>query len=227
MPEFSVHERILGARGIPANPRGNRTSVETERCSTNGGRSRDGKRCWSRLMSAGNDGDHTAYDRLVREIVPFVRALVTHRRYHPDGVEDVIQNVLLSVHRVRHTYDHRRPFSSWLAVIAHRRSIDMLRKQRRIATAEISDDFAYETFADPAAALALERGERAAILSSAIAGLPASQRQALELVKLREVSLAEASRATGKSVAALKVNVHRAITSLRIGLADPVERQSS
>jgi RNA polymerase sigma-70 factor (ECF subfamily) len=37
-------------------------------------------------------------------------------------------------------------------------------------------------------------------------------------VKLKEMSLAEASAASGQSVGSLKVNVHRAIRRLRRGL---------
>lgn len=51
-----------------------------------------------------------------------------------------------------------------------------------------------------------------------MAQLTPKQREALELVKLKEMSLAEASAASGQSVALLKVNVHRAIKRLR-GLA--------
>lgn len=52
-------------------------------------------------------------------------------------------------------------------------------------------------------------------MGEALAALPAQQREAVELLKLREMSLAEASKVSGRSVAALKVNVHRAIKSLR------------
>jgi RNA polymerase sigma-70 factor (ECF subfamily) len=48
-----------------------------------------------------------------------------------------------------------------------------------------------------------------------MAQLTPKQKEALELVKLREMSLAEASAASGQSVASLKVNVHRAIKRLR------------
>jgi RNA polymerase sigma-70 factor (ECF subfamily) len=41
------------------------------------------------------------------------------------------------------------------------------------------------------------------------------QRQAVELLKLKEMSLKEAAAATGRSVAALKVATHRAIKNLR------------
>jgi RNA polymerase sigma-70 factor (ECF subfamily) len=52
-------------------------------------------------------------------------------------------------------------------------------------------------------------------LEHAIRALPAGQRQAIELLKLREMSLKEASAATGTSVSALKVATHRAMLSLR------------
>jgi len=46
--------------------------------------------------------------------------------------------------------------------------------------------------------------------------LPPGQRQALELLKLKEMSLKEASAATGLSITALKVATHRALKSLRL-----------
>ncbi len=45
--------------------------------------------------------------------------------------------------------------------------------------------------------------------------LPARQREALQTVKLQELSLAEASQVSGQSVGALKVNTHRALKALR------------
>jgi RNA polymerase sigma-70 factor, ECF subfamily len=173
---------------------------------------------WSQWMAAAQGGDRAAYERLLRDIVPFVRAIAARRHRQTDRVEDVVQDVLLTVHRVRHTYDPQRPFRRWLAAIAERRAIDLLRARGRTAAVEVSDERAYETFADPAANRETEQRERAQGLSGAIAGLPPGQREALELLKLKEMSLAEASHASGKSIAALKVNVHRAIAALRIKL---------
>jgi RNA polymerase sigma-70 factor (ECF subfamily) len=79
----------------------------------------------------------------------------------------------------------------------------------------VSDDKAYETFADPQANRGVEVYAATEGLTEAISGLPQQQREAVELLKLRELSLAEASRLSGTSVAALKVNMHRAIKSLR------------
>jgi len=55
-------------------------------------------------------------------------------------------------------------------------------------------------------------------LAHAIQALPPGQRQAVELLKLRELSLKEASALTGMRIGALKIATHRAITSLRRAL---------
>ncbi len=59
-------------------------------------------------------------------------------------------------------------------------------------------------------------------LRAAVAELPPGQREAVELLKLKEMSLKEASAATGQSETALKVAVHRAVKRLRVILGDEV-----
>jgi len=169
-------------------------------------------------MAAAQEGDRAGYERLLREILPFIRAVVGRQHRAPDRIEDVVQDVLLTLHRVRHTYDPARPFTHWLATVARRRSIDALRRRGRTDRVEVADPVAYETFADPAANREMEVRERAAGLGGAIAALPEGQREALELLKLREMSLAEAAETSGKSIASLKVSVHRAIKALRAKL---------
>jgi RNA polymerase sigma factor (sigma-70 family) len=166
-------------------------------------------------MAAAQDGDRIAYERLLRDIVPFIRAVIARQNRRSDRLEDVVQDVLLTVHRVRHTYDPARPFSHWLAALARRRSIDALRRRSRVDAVEVRDASAYETFADPAANKGFERSGHADALHTAIAGLPEGQKEAVRLLKLQEMTLNEASRASGKSIAALKVNVHRALRALR------------
>ncbi|MEJ0067409.1 MAG: sigma factor [Pseudomonadota bacterium] len=76
---------------------------------------------WAALMARAQAGDRAAYHRLLTEITPYVRSIAA--RYHRtrEDVEDAVQDVLLSVHTIRHTYDPERPFGPWLATIADRR----------------------------------------------------------------------------------------------------------
>lgn len=189
------------------------------------------ERRWSAWMAQAQDGDGRAYETLLRELVPFVRALARTqlRGQFVDDAEfdDIVQEVLLSVHRVRHTYDPQRPFSPWLAAIVVRRAIDLQRRRARIASYETCDEEARETFADPAANKDMEAGATAEQVQAALAALPAGQRQAFELLKLRGLSLNEAAAHSGQSAGALKVAVHRAIKALRtrLGAAAADERR--
>jgi RNA polymerase sigma-70 factor (ECF subfamily) len=175
-------------------------------------------RQWSALMAAAQDGDGHAYRRLLSECAPFVRAVVRRSIPDPDRAEDVVQEALLTLHRVRHTYDPRRPFQPWLAAITSRRTIDAMRKRGRIGAHEASDDRAYETFADPVANKDLNAVAASEEIASMLGSLSPAQRQAVELVKVRELSLAEASVVSGQSIGALKVNVHRALKAMRVKL---------
>lgn len=135
--------------------------------------------------------------------------------------EDVVQDALLTLHRVRQTYEPGRPVKPWLAAIVSRRAIDAMRKRGRVGARELFDDFAYETFADPEAN-ANDAGDASRQLAGMRSGLSPGQQEAIELVKIREMSLAEASVESGQSIASLKVNIHRAIKKMRAGfLKDP------
>ena len=54
-----------------------------------------------------------------------------------------------------------------------------------------------------------------ATIQEAVDQLPQGQREAIETLALRQLSLEEASRLTGKTKGALKVNMHRALKALR------------
>ena len=173
---------------------------------------------WGDLLAAAQRGDAEAYRRFLHAVTPFARALARRRIASPETAEDVVQESLLTLHRVRHTYEPGRPVKPWLAAIVARRSIDALRKHGRTGAQEIHDAAAYETFADPQAK-GMEAGDAAKTLAGMMGSLSPGQKEALELVKLKEMSLAEASAASGQSVSALKVNIHRAIKRLRLGLS--------
>ena len=168
------------------------------------------------LMAAANAGDTAAYARLLHALVPLVRQLVGRNRHFVGSVdvEDVVQDVLLSVHSVRATYDPRRPFMPWLLAIVHRRVVDAGRRRLRRGR-EIALDEDSVTFAAAGTNTYPEDFAQLDALHVAIGALPRGQRQAVELLKLRQMSLREASSATGSSVGALKVATHRAMAALR------------
>jgi RNA polymerase sigma factor (sigma-70 family) len=168
---------------------------------------------WSILMARGQVGDRDSYRRLLEQITPYLRSVAGKSHRNKSDVEDAVQDVLLTIHAIRATYDPTRPFGPWLIAIANRRIIDCLRRQGRrrlretVLTSEhdampMTHDSEYEKVNDQQ-------------LDNALKGLSPGQRQAIELLKLKEMSLKEAAATTGLSIAALKVTTHRALKSLR------------
>lgn len=176
-------------------------------------------RTLSAAMAAVQAGDAEAYRRLLHDCLPVIAGMARAQGVRPEAVDDVVQDVLLTIHRARATYDPARPFLPWLRAITQRRAIDGMRRAGR-RSREIHDPVAYEAEADsgPAPGQGLEARDRARILARAVAGLPEGQRQAVEHLALKERSLDETAQLTGRSKGALKVNLHRALKALRQAL---------
>jgi len=168
---------------------------------------------WGGLLAQAQGGDARAYDTLLREVTPRLRQLARARIRDAAEVEDAVQDALMTIHALRHTYDPERPFGPWMTTIATRRAIDRLRRRGRGAGRESNLD----DLPDSAASVPPVAEERIAArnLREAVSELPESQRTALRLAKLEDLSLAEASARSGLSIGALKVATHRAMRSLR------------
>ena len=171
----------------------------------------------SAQMAAAQAGDRGAYEALLRDCVPLIKAVAGGQGVPPDRRDDVVQDVLLTIHRARQTYDPARSFTAWLRVIAERRAIDLLRQLRRHGAREFHAPLAFEAYADESAdpTRGVEQTEASGRVSEALAMLPPRQREAVEVLVLNEQSLTEAAAATRSTKGALKVNLHRALKTLR------------
>lgn len=169
------------------------------------------------LMRSAQDGDGRAYLQLLRAVTPTLRAVARRQfgAYNRHEVEDVVQDILMSLHAARETYDPERPFMPWLMGIARNRIADAIRRQARRAAHEQIVEQVPETFFDAEANMSADVYRDPEALRRAINRLPHQQRRAMELLKLREMSLKEAAAVSGSSIGALKVAVHRAMGTLR------------
>lgn len=168
------------------------------------------------LMAAAQGGDQSAYRRVLGESVPLIRRTARRWGVPPSGIDDVVQEVLLAIHRMLATFDPSRSYEAWLSAIAKRRSIDFLRSSGRRNAREVFEPIAYENHPDDTdVAAAEERRSERKQLGEAVSALPEGQREAVEVLAFGDRSLEEGAELTGRSKTALKVNFHRAIRSLR------------
>jgi RNA polymerase sigma-70 factor (ECF subfamily) len=79
------------------------------------------------LMRRSLAGDKQAYAELLRECARLLRRFLSNRVVIEGEVDDLLQEILISLHKARHTYDGNRPFKPWLYAIAKFRLQDYLR----------------------------------------------------------------------------------------------------
>jgi RNA polymerase sigma-70 factor (ECF subfamily) len=178
-------------------------------------------------MVAAQWGDPAAYECLLVSLVPILRAFVRRRGVDPGSVEDVVQEILLSIHRARHTWRPDRPFDPWMWSIARNASTDALRRQtrdrsRRETLPDSGEDALQARIAGDGSPIDPERilteNELTTELTDALRNLSPTQREAVELLYVEQLSVAEAAARAGVTTTALKVRAHRGSRSLRAAL---------
>jgi RNA polymerase sigma-70 factor, ECF subfamily len=170
------------------------------------------------LMASAQTGDAVAYEELLRLLAREARGFVGRRVGWADWAEDVVQEVLLTVHRARATYDPARPFAPWFYAIASSRLVDALRARRRLTLREVADADALDRQEAPMPSAAA--ADLRDTLAHAVAGLPRVQREVVSLLKYEDLSVREVARRLGMSEAAVKTTAHRGYKVLRRTVGD-------
>lgn len=132
------------------------------------------------------DGDDAALAECYRTHASLVASYL-RRFVPPQDVEDVRQVVFCEVWRSRHRYDPGRSLEGWLLGIARKRAIDHLRT-RTLATVPL------ESVPEPGDEDGRELAEiigRRDQIKRALAALPESQREAIELAYYGELTQRE------------------------------------
>ena len=153
------------------------------------------------------------YDRYAGRIYRFVRA-----RIRDDGLaEDITAEVFLSALRHIKSYqDQGRPFSCWLYRIAVNAVASHYRNQR--SSVSLDDRLGLVSpLLDPLDEV-VDR-ERLRTIWQAVNRLPVQQRAAMILKFSEDMTMEETGAVLGKSPAAAKLLIYRAMQRLRLELA--------
>jgi RNA polymerase sigma-70 factor (ECF subfamily) len=164
------------------------------------------------LMKLSLDGDKHAYALLLRETTRFLRPYLVQRLNAANEVDDVLQEILISIHKARHTYDGERPYKPWAYAIAKFRLQDHLRAHyadhlhHAVELSEVENelqenvtksDISYES------------------ISGEIEKLPPKQAAILQMMHQEGYTAKEVAEKTGMKESAVKVAAHRAYKILR------------
>jgi RNA polymerase sigma-70 factor (ECF subfamily) len=126
--------------------------------------------------------------------------------------EDLVQELLLSIHSSRHTFDCNRPFAPWLFAIARKRIADYWRSEWQRINREVSE---YDGVNEIPKSSAASSNGMTDYVSIAMEELPERQKNVITLLKVNGYSLKEAADKLKMTEGAVKVTAHRAYNALR------------
>lgn len=188
-----------------------------------------------RLMLAWQQGDETAFDRLVERYSGQVFALLTRFLGPVAQREDLVQEVFLRLIRARDRYQPSARFSTWLYRIvfnlaANEREKARLRNNVSLDAMDPTGEGSSYEPEDTEALLpseALERDDAVRAVQDAIGRLPQRQRMALILAKYEGMPYAEIGEVLGSNEKAVKSMIHRARENLRSMLSSYLTEETA
>ena len=164
------------------------------------------------IMQRSLSGDTQAYAVLLKETARLLRPFLSRRLYAGSEVDDVLQEILLSIHKARHTYDGQRPYRPWVYAIAKFRLQDYLRMHYadHLRHAEQLTGFE-DNFQEDVT----ESGISYESISAEVEKLPAKRAAILRLMHQEGYTAKEVAERMDMNESAVKVAAHRAYKVLR------------
>ena len=163
------------------------------------------------LLEKALAGDEKAYRTFLEQVAKSMRLFLARvaRTTVPEKIEDLVQEVLLAVHKKRDLYRQGMPVMPWIRAIAKHRMIDSIRaEKRRPELVELSEEIERAFASD-------EPIETSYDIDALLECLDERQKQILKLAKVEELPLQEIAERLGISHSLVKVTIHRSIKKIR------------
>ena len=133
------------------------------------------------------------------------------KRIATNDFEDVVQEILISIHKARHTYDGVRPIMPWIFAIARFRIADYLRKTYSNIRFENCD---FEELCEilPDVTILNQDNE---YIEDILKNVPSREKTILSMIYLEECSVKEVATNLKMTESAVKVAAHRALKKIK------------
>lgn len=164
-------------------------------------------------------GDEAAFASLYRRLSPGLFSMIYHILRDRKESEDVLQEAFMQMWHKASTYDDQRSaLFTWAVMISRNKAIDRLRaRQRRTRLAEDAATELSATTPEPevSADLLLSESDEKKRIRGALGGLPASQREAIELAFFAGMTQVEVSARLQEPLGTVKARIRRGLITLR------------
>jgi len=164
------------------------------------------------LMRCALAGDKAAYTTLLRKTACLLRPYLLRHLSFESEVDDLLQEILLSIHKARHTYDGQRPYKPWAFAIARFRLLDYLRMHYADLVRQAMDVSEIENYLAEDVTESVIDYE---FVENALHTLSERQATILALMHHEGYTAKEVAQRLGMTESAVKVAAHRAYKILR------------
>jgi len=173
------------------------------------------------LMERIRAQDDAALATMYRRYAPLLRAVMSPVVHNEADIDDLLQEVFLSLWNRAECYDRNkgRPLG-WLVTLARRRAIDKERHIQAYFRAEerlrLETETAPEMKPDQSVEDAVNAAYLAELFRPLLAALPVAQREAVDLAYYRGLSQREIAARTGTPLDTIKTRLELALRKLRV-----------
>jgi RNA polymerase sigma factor (sigma-70 family) len=161
---------------------------------------------WVRLAQA---GDRAAFARLVRRHQDAVHRFILRMLGSHEEALELTQDTFIKAWQALPQWQPHAQFKTWIYRIASNTAMDALRRRKIVEIVPLEEDYDAPA-SGPGPDVQLQSRQRLRSLESALAALPAEQREAILLREIEGLSYAEISAA---------LNVHEGTVKSRLARA--------
>lgn len=151
------------------------------------------------------------YEAFLQSLHTFASKLVHQKVQHTQDREELVQDIVLAVHKSLHTYDDKKPFKPWFYSLVRFKTIDHWRKSKRhrhTSMEDVAEPMDEKARFEDLALMAIDAMDK-------LAEVPKEQLRILYLAKVEGFSMKEIAKETGKSESAVKVTIHRLMRNIK------------
>jgi RNA polymerase sigma-70 factor, ECF subfamily len=171
------------------------------------------------------EGDWAAFGRLYDCYATPLFSLAVRILNDPKEAEDVLQEVFLQIWDKAPGFDPAlgKPFN-WALTFTRNKAIDRLRGSQRRQRLSLEMTVEANTWRDASGSAPdeIERDERTTLIRTAMAALPAEQRQAIEMAFFSGLTQTEIAEALKQPLGTVKARIRRGMLRLRDSLEKPL-----
>lgn len=158
-------------------------------------------------------GDKASYTLFLKSVSIYAKNMLASSINDKSSLDDIAQEVLISVHKSLHTYSEDRPIKPWLYSIINFRKIDYLRKYYKRAENEVQN--VDDDFINIKNVTNMRHAGEYKDIERALESLPDKQREIFKMVRIDGYTSKEVANMMDMTESAIKVSVHRTGGKLR------------